>query len=129
MNIKTNKWLFSVFHYTLAIVVLIQSLFAVFHSLRTPLEGHVGTLLPWFAGLEAVAAVLFLIPKTIKIGGWILLAIFAFAIVVHGPLQGAPLFVYTAGVLLVMFSDRGRSETKDVSHDRAVQERNARFAE
>lgn len=113
------NFVLKLFHITLGIVVLIQSLFAVFHSLRMPLEGHLNIILPWFAGLEAIAAILFLIPKTIKIGGWILLAIFAFAVIVHGPLHGAPLFVYAAGVLLVMFYDRRLSEATAIPKDEA----------
>ncbi|HTK27204.1 MAG TPA: hypothetical protein VL327_11645 [Pyrinomonadaceae bacterium] len=110
MNDRKFDFFLKLFQFTLGIVVLIQSLLAVVHSLHEPLEGHVGKVLPWFAGLEAIAAVLLLIPQTIKIGGWILLAIFAIAIVVHGPVQGLPLIVYAAGVLLVMFCKQAAKE-------------------
>jgi hypothetical protein len=101
-----NGWAFSVFHYTLAIVVFIESLITHFHSIHNPVEGRHGQILPWFALLEALAAVLFAIPKTVKMGGAILLVIFAVATVLHGPVQQMPLFVYAAGVLLVMFHRR-----------------------
>ena len=120
MNATRNKLIFCVFHYTLAIVVFIQSVFALIHSIHEPLEGHLGKILPWFAGLEALAAVLFSIPQTIKVGGWILLAIFVVAIIIHGPLQGAPLLVYAAGVLLIMFYRPTTPNTKNAANDTAV---------
>ena len=60
--------------------------------------------MPYFAGLEAIAAIMLLIPKTLKIGGAILLVIFAVALIIHGPVGQMSLFVYTAGVLLLIFN-------------------------
>jgi hypothetical protein len=99
----TNRWIYLIFHFTLAIVVFIQSVLTVFHSLHEPIEGHLGKILPWFAGFEALAAIVFVLPWTLKIGGVILLTIFAVAIVLHGPIQQISLFVYASGVLIVMF--------------------------
>ena len=93
---------FIVFHVTLAIVVLVQSVVTLVHAVHSPMEGHIGMVLPWFAGLEALAALLLLIPKTLKIGGWLLIVIFLAAIAYHGPLYEAPLFVYLAGVIFIM---------------------------
>ncbi|HTK37266.1 MAG TPA: hypothetical protein VL325_02125 [Pyrinomonadaceae bacterium] len=115
MNHRKFDFFFKLFHVTLGIVMLIQSLLAVFHSMHEPLEGHIGKVLPWFAGLEAIAAILFLIPQAIKIGGWILLGIFTVAFIVHGPVQGMPLLVYAAGVLLVMFRKQVTRETNGIS--------------
>jgi hypothetical protein len=70
-------------------------------------------ILPWFAGLEALAAVLLIIPRTLKIGGWILLVIFAAAIIVHGPLHQMPLFAYGAGVIFVMVHGSAYSKTTE----------------
>lgn len=117
MNTSTNKWAYCVFHYTLAIVVFVQSILAVIHSIHEPLEGHLGKVLPWFAGLEALAAILLVIPKTLKIGGWILLAIFAIALIVHGPLQGAPLIVYAAGMILLMFYSPNEAKATNRSNE------------
>src|SRR5438093_8989530 len=94
---------FIVFHVTLAIVVLVQSVVTLVHAVHSPMEGHIGMVLPWFAGLEALAALLLLIPKTLKIGGWLLIVIFLAAIAYHGPLYEAPLVVYLAGLIFIMF--------------------------
>lgn len=103
MSRKSERNVYTIFHFTLGIVIFIQSLLTLFHSLHGPDESHLGKILPWFAGVEAFAAILLLIPQTLKIGAAILLAIFAVAIILHGPIQQISLFVYAAGVLLVMF--------------------------
>ena len=102
MSTNGARLAFIAFHITLAAVVFIESIIAVFHSLHSTTQSHLGTILPWFAGIEALAALLLLIPKTLKIGGGLLLAIFVVAIVVHGPADQMPLFVYAAGVIFVM---------------------------
>ncbi len=99
---KWSRRAFVLFHLTLAVVILLESLLTVVHSLHSPTESHLNTILPWFAGLEALAAIMLLIPQTLKIGGAILLLIFLIAIVVHGPADGMPLIVYAAGVIFVM---------------------------
>ena len=93
---------FIVFHVTLGLVVFIESVLTIFHSLHSTTASHLGAILPWFAGIEAVAAVLLLIPQTLRIGGGLLLAIFAAAIVIHGPAEQMPLFVYAAGIVFAM---------------------------
>jgi hypothetical protein len=93
---------FVAFHLTLGIVIFVESVLAVVHSLHSQTESHLGSILPWFAGLEALAALMLLVPQTLRIGGGILLLIFVAAIIVHGPADGMPLFVYAAGVVFVM---------------------------
>jgi hypothetical protein len=105
---------FIVFHLTLAIVIFIESVMTVMHSLHSPVDSHLDIILPWFAGLEALAAVLLIIPWTLKIGGWILLVIFAVAIIVHGPLYQMPLFAYAAGVILIMVHGSAYSKTTEL---------------
>ena len=88
------------FHCVLAAVVFLQSIITVLHAYA----GQSGHGLAWFAGAEAVAAILFLVPATMRIGAMFLLLIFGVAIVLHG-LQGElqlSLAVYIAGVVLVM---------------------------
>jgi hypothetical protein len=56
------------------------------------------------ASTEAIAGLLFLIPKTMRAGGVCLLAVFAFALVLHGgkgEFQGQ-LLIYAVAVSLVM---------------------------
>ena len=93
---------FAIFRFTLVAVIFIESVLTVFHSLHSTTESHLGVILPYFAGLEAIAALLLLIPQTLKIGGVVLLVIFAAALIVHGPAQQMPLFVYAAGVIFLM---------------------------
>jgi hypothetical protein len=91
---------FALFHATLGLIVFLQSVGA----LRRALVAHGGaqTHIMVLAGAEALAAILFLIPKTRDIGGTVLLIIFAVAVVLHGFRGQLPLFVYAAGVILVI---------------------------
>jgi len=110
---KNLRRAFILFHLILAIVIFIESVMTVVHSLHSPVDSHLDMILPWFAGLEALAAVLLIIPRTLKIGGWILLVTFAAAIIVHGPLHQMPLFAYGAGVIFVMVHGRAYSKTTE----------------
>lgn len=110
----TGSIAFTVFRFTLAVVILIESLLTIIHALHSTTQSHLGTILPWFAGVEALAAAMLLFQQTVKIGGWCLLLIFIIAIVVHGPADQMPLFVYAAGVILLMAS-RNQSTPKAVS--------------
>ena len=105
-----SRFISLAFHYTLGIVVFILSIQTVYHSVsREHLEHH-DILLAALAGVEALAALLFLFPKTLKIGGYILVVIFSFALIFHG-LQGDfgwPLLVYLTGVLYVMEQNKNR---------------------
>lgn len=88
------------FHCVLAAVVFLQSIVTVLHAFI----GQSAHWLVWFAGAEAVAAIMFLVPATMRVGAIFLLLIFSVAIVLHG-LQGElqlSLVVYIAGVVLVM---------------------------
>jgi len=92
---------FRVFHVTLALVVLWLSVATVRGGLaafRT--DPHPAVI----GGIEAVAALLFLVPRTLVAGAWLLLAVFAVALALHGLRHelASPLLVYAAGVWLVM---------------------------
>jgi hypothetical protein len=103
MSDRSQKAAFGIFHYALASVVFILSIQTVLRSLKEPSSLHV-TLLVCFAGLEALSALLFVIPKTLKLSGYILIAIFLFAFIFHA-LHGETnlsLLVYAAGTLLVL---------------------------
>lgn len=100
---------FIAFHLTLGIVVLTQSLLTVVHAAGLGDTPHLNVGLAWFAGAEVVAALLFLLPATLRLGGWSLLVIFIAAMVFHG-LHGEweiTLLVYSAGVILVMAHGSG----------------------
>src|SRR5881628_585596 len=102
MNDRPLRHAFMIFHCTLAVVVFLQSLSTMLHAIHAPVANPLGSHLPWFAGAEAIAAALFLLPKTLRIGGWVLLAIFAVAVAVHGFHGELSLLVYAAGVALGM---------------------------
>ncbi len=101
MNIHAVRRAFIAFHLTLGVVVLLESLITVLHAISA---GHPSRALALFAGTEVIAALLFLLPATLRAGARALLLIFAAAIAfhgLHGELQ-ATLLVYAAGVVLVM---------------------------
>jgi hypothetical protein len=102
-HIKTRRT-FIIFHLTLGIVVFIQSLSAVLKSIGIERLQHFKLILAVFASLEALAALLFLLPLTMRVAGIALLLIFGGAIIFHG-LHGeflSTLLVYAAGVAFVM---------------------------
>jgi hypothetical protein len=92
---------FIVFHLTLGVVVLAQSLVT---ALQAGGASHVKLFVTALASVEAVAAVLFIVPATLRVGAVALLAVFLFALSFHGLHGELPvtLLVYAAGVLLVM---------------------------
>ena len=104
MNDHALRRSFIAFHVTLGTVVLIESLITVLHASGLGATQRSSLGLAWFAGAEALAALLFLWPSTLRIGAWSLLVIFIAAMafhVLHGewPLT---LLVYGVGVVLVM---------------------------
>lgn len=73
---------------------------SVHHLQRMGLPGWIA---PVLGGLEIGAAVVFLVPKLRRIGGYALLAVFAIAAVLHilhGQFDIGPLVVYSAAVLV-----------------------------
>jgi uncharacterized membrane protein YphA (DoxX/SURF4 family) len=95
---------FILFHITLSAVIFLQSLLTVLHTAGSPKLQHNGIALIILAGAEAVAALLFLLPFTMRLAGASLLLIFAVAIVIHtirGEFPSA-LLVYAAGGVFVM---------------------------
>jgi len=63
------------------------------------------------AWAEMIAAVIFLIPRTVVVGGRMLLGVLAFAILVHllhGWYDVGALLVYAAGTWAVMASNHAR---------------------
>ncbi len=103
---------FALFHATLSLVVLLQSLSAVRRAMAHQPHGDTNLHLIVLAGAEALAAILFLLPKTLDIGGTALLVIFGIALLIHGIHGQLALFVYAAGVLLVMA--HGSSFSRDL---------------
>ena len=101
MNHHRLRIAFLVFHCTLGLVVFVQSVLTAVAALSGRL--HEAHALP-LASVEAVAAVLFLAPWTVRVGGGLLLAVFATAIALHalGGEIAWTLAVYSAAVAFVM---------------------------
>ncbi len=93
---------FALFHAVLGLVILIQSIAALRRGLVLHTAGPIHTHLAILAGAEALAAILFLIPKTLDFGAIALLIIFAVALLLHGIRGQLNLLVYAAGVYFVM---------------------------
>jgi uncharacterized membrane protein YphA (DoxX/SURF4 family) len=97
------------FHLILGLVVAVQSLQTLLRAIESGGAQHANLALACLAGAEMIAALLFLLPATLKVGATALLVIFIFAIAFHG-LHGevqSSLLVYAAGVALVMAHGSG----------------------
>jgi len=68
---------------TLGLVVLVASARTFVEARAGLVHGPLNVHLAALAGVEAVAALLFLVPRTMRVGGWGLLATFAIAIAAH----------------------------------------------
>jgi hypothetical protein len=92
--------------WTLGVVILIEAILFVMPAgrqnfARTHMPDILRQVLGWG---EIVGSVLFLIPKTVVRGGWVLVCIFVLAIVVHvlhGMFNVGNLAIYTAAALAV----------------------------
>ena len=100
MNQNEFKQAFMVFHVTLTVVILITSVIPAATALGgEPIDWHLFIL----ASSEVIAAVLFIIPATTRLGGWLLISILLYAFIAHS-LVGEfelHLLVYAAGAFLV----------------------------
>jgi hypothetical protein len=93
--------------WTVGIVILIESILFIMPSAAhefasTHMPNMVREALGWG---EIVAAILFLIPRTVVRGGWLLIGIFAAAILIHllhGMFNVGSLAIYTAAALAVV---------------------------
>ena len=89
---------------SLSLVVMVQAvLFLVYSSLTGAhvIPAPARFVLGWG---EIGGALLFLIPRTLVIGGWLLMVIFAFALLIHlahGQFEGG-LVIYIAAVFTVL---------------------------
>ncbi len=99
---KNFRIWYVLFRIILGAVIFLESISVVLGATRSHAASALGSHLTILAVAEAVAAVLFLIPRTARAGGGILLAILLFAIYVHGLRGELPLLVYAAGVVMVM---------------------------
>ncbi len=104
MAILSQRQATVLFHLVLGLVVLFESGMTVYRVLALHARNPLGAHLALLAAVEAIGALLFLFPSTVRIGGWILLAVFLFAMFTHGFLQELQLLVYAVGVILILVS-------------------------
>jgi len=112
MTEKLQKCSILALQWTLGLVVLIEACFLAFspHQIRafhgTGMPDLVRLVLSWG---EIAGAVLFPVPRTLRLGGWILIAVFGLAALVHilhGLLNVGMLLVYAAAALAVIANQR-----------------------
>ena len=115
MNVFVNRLALPFLRWSVGLVVLWQS-WLTFHSSLTAMHGNgpaaeLGHVRLVLSGLEMTAAVLFLVPFTQKVGGYLLLAILALAIAIHtlhGDARGMEtIVVYGAAVLACLAKGSG----------------------
>jgi len=103
-----------VLHLTLAIVVIVESVWALLHALED-LSGHLHYAAA--AGLQLVGALLFLVPRTVRVGGWILVATFGLGALLRAwqfDFAG-PMFVYAAAALYLTLRGGGWRRSGEAS--------------
>lgn len=105
MSEPISKFAIPILRWTVGLVVLYLSCRFVLSS--GPIHGGLPLLTrPLLGGGEMVAAILFLVPFTRKVGGYLLLVIFALAIIIHtlhGDSEVGALLVYAAAVFATMW--------------------------
>ena len=116
MNTLSLRRAFVLFHLTLAVVIFVLSIRTMFSASHGQIENPLGSHLVLLAGAEAVAAILFLIPRTLKIGSLLLLLIFAIAITLHGAVHQIDLLVYASGIIFVTI--HGSAYSMDLVRDK-----------
>jgi hypothetical protein len=106
---QTKQTSITVLHWTTGLIVLLESWLTLRMSWAGVQAGgaHAPLLRVALAlsSLEIVAAVLFLVPRTLAAGGYGLLAIFALAVaihVLHGDLRMEQVVLYAAAVWVVL---------------------------
>jgi len=115
MNTRVKNFSIPLLRWTLGLVVLLESCQFVFSTSAAHFLAEAGLpswTQPVLGGAEIVAAVLFLMPFTALVGSYLLLVIFALAVLVHilhGQYEVAGLVVYAAAVFVCMAHSENRT--------------------
>ena len=94
---------FLALYFTLGVVIAVQSVQTIVDAQRGYLSGHDRAPALILGTIETIAALLFLVPRTMRFGSVSLMIVFTLAFVIHA-LGGQPnlaLLVYAAGVLFI----------------------------
>ena len=116
MNAGSLRWTVLVLRLVLGVVLLIGSLTTMHHAAED--LGVNSGLVPIVHGLAAVevlGAFLLLLPWTVLVGAWTLIAVVAIAMVIHllhGLHNIGVLAVYEAAVLVILAEHRSRARSK-----------------
>ena len=104
MPVDRLRWPFIVLHLTLGVVVFVASARTALAALQPGLSGGTNWHIVLLGTVEAIGALLFLLPKCTRVGGAVMLATFGIAIVAHALQREFPgnLLVYAAATWLVM---------------------------
>jgi hypothetical protein len=104
MTVDRTRLPFVVLHLTLGLIVLYGSVRTALGGLHAGASGGGNWHLVLLGTLEAVGAVLFLLPRCTRLGGGIMLATFAIAIMAHAVQREVPgnLLVYAVATWFVM---------------------------
>jgi uncharacterized membrane protein YphA (DoxX/SURF4 family) len=108
MNIKLANASIPLLRWILGLVVVLESVEFIFSNSAGHFLAKAGLpswIQPALGGSEILAAVLFLLPFTAKIGSYLLLIIFALAAllhILHGQFNVGELVVYAAAVLVCL---------------------------
>jgi DoxX-like protein len=122
MNANLAKVSLPLLRWTLSLVVTLESCQFVFSTSAAHFLASAGLpswIRPVLGGSEIIAAILFLVPITTMIGGYLLLFIFGLAVLVHvlhGRYEVGGLVVYAAAVLVCMAHKENR--TPEAGHER-----------
>lgn len=114
MNAPLKSFSIPLLRWTLGLVVLLQSCQFVFSTSAAHFLAKTGLpswLRPVLGGAEIIAAVLFLLPWSALLGSYLLLVIFALAVLVHllhGQYEVEGLAVYAAAVFVCMAHSENR---------------------
>jgi hypothetical protein len=113
MSLDRRDVSITLLHVVVGVVLLLGAGLEVARSWSVAGAAHAFSL-PWIrmtlASTEVVAAILFLVPATVRLGGFLLLAIVAAAAVIHlaHGQNPAAFAVYVAAVLVVLAHRGGR---------------------
>jgi uncharacterized membrane protein YphA (DoxX/SURF4 family) len=116
-----NKFAISGLRWTVGVVVLLESVHFVFSPSAAHQFAKTGFpqwIRPALGGSEIIAALLFLLPVATAGGGYLLLFIFAIAVVIHflhGELDVSSLIVY--GMAVVVCITHRNNQAAELSHD------------
>jgi uncharacterized membrane protein YphA (DoxX/SURF4 family) len=114
MNTGLSNFSITLLRWTLGLVVALESLQFVFSNSAAHFLSKTGLpswIQPVLGGAEVLAAILFLMPLTTALGSYLLLVIFALAIllhILHGQYQVGEIFVYAAAVFVCMAQTKNR---------------------